>query len=295
MTREPVSFTLFTTCKPFSGLHSVIQRNAVASWLALEPRPEVLLIGDDEGTAEAAAELGGTHVGSPLTNEFGTPLVSDLFQRAHELGHGLVLVFLNADILLPAKWADAVERVARRFDRFLVVGRRLDVDVTQSIDFTDPSWSAQLTARALKNGHERGDLCIDWFAFSPSLFRDLPPFAIGRTRYDTWLVWQAAQEGATVVDASAFVKVLHQNHDYGHVGGSIAAWEGPEAQRAGELIGHWSHAHSIAHATVVLTPSGDLVPASSMRHRLARPKRTFSHYLRFTRPLRRRLSSRRSS
>src|SRR5271165_2431340 len=132
MTREPVSFTLFTTCKPFSGLHSVIQRNAVASWLALEPRPEVLLIGDDEGTAEAAAELGGTHVGSPLTNEFGTPLVSDLFQRAHELGHGLVLVFLNADILLPAKWADAVERVARRFDRFLVVGRRLDVDVTQS-------------------------------------------------------------------------------------------------------------------------------------------------------------------
>lgn len=294
MTDEPVSFTLFATCKPFTGLHTVIQRNAVESWLALDPRPEVLLIGDDEGTAEVASELGVTHVGSPRTNEFGTPLVSDLFERAHELGHGAVLVFLNADILLPANWAGAVARVARKFDRFLVVGRRLDVDVTEPIDFSDAAWSADLAAKAVANGQPRGDLCIDWFAFSPSLFCDLPEFAIGRTRYDTWLVWRAAQEGATVVDASAFVNVLHQNHDYAHVGGSIAAWEGPEARRAGELIGHWSHAHSIAHATVMLTASGDLVPAHSIRHRFARPRRRLSHYLRFTRPLRRRIRALRS-
>jgi len=286
---EPVSLTLFTTAKPFTGLHAIIQRNAVASWLALEPQPEVLLIGDDEGTREVAAEFGVTHVGSPPANELGTPLVSGLFERAHELGHGSVLVFLNADILLPPRWIEAVQHVANRRDRFLVVGRRLDVDVTEPIEFTDSSWAAKLEARALTDGRERGDLCIDWFAFSPSLFRDLPPFAIGRTRYDTWLVWRAAQEAATVVDASAFVRVLHQNHDYGHVGGSIAAWEGPEAQRAGELIGHWSHAHSIAHATMMITPSGDLVPASAMRYRLARPKRSVSHYLRFTRPWRRRL------
>jgi len=291
----PASLTLFTTARPFTSLHAVIQRNAVASWLALDPRPEVLLIGDDEGTEAAAAELGVTHVGSPTTNEFGTPLVSGLFERAHELGHGSVLVFLNADILLPPKWGDAINLVAKQHDRYLVVGRRLDVDVTEPIDFTDACWATGLEAKALKEGRERGDLCIDWFAFSRSLFRDIPPFAIGRTRYDTWLVWKAAQEGATVVDASAFVKVLHQNHDYGHVGGSIAAWEGPEAQRAGELIGHWSHSHSIAHATLALTPSGDLVPAASIRHRLARPRRTVSHYLRFTRPWRRRLAAMRGA
>ena len=206
MTNGPVSMTLFTTAKPFKGLHAVIQRNAVASWLAIAPRPEVLLIGDDEGTADVAAELGVIHVATPPSNEFGTPLVSGLFERAHDLAHGSVLVFLNADILLPPKWAEAIQVVADRYERFLVVGRRLDVAVTEPINFSDPSWASELEAKAAKDGRERGDLCIDWFAFSPSLFRDIPPFAIGRTRYDTWLVWDAAERGATVVDASAFVR-----------------------------------------------------------------------------------------
>jgi len=286
---EPISLTFFTTAKPFVGLHAIIQRNAIASWLALEPQPEVLLIGDDEGTAEVAEQFAVTHVPGPPTNELGTPLVSGLFERAHELGHGSVLVFLNADILIPPKWTDAIQLVAKHYERFLVVGRRLDVEVTESIEFADASWAGKLSARALRDGHERGDLCIDWFAFSPSLFRQIPPFAIGRTRYDTWLVWRAASEGATVVDASDFVRVLHQDHDYGHVGGTLAAWEGPEARRAAQLIGHWSHAHSIAHATVRITPSGTLEPAVSIRYRLARPRRVVSHYLRFTRPWRRRL------
>lgn len=289
MTPVAPTLSLFTTGKPFTGQADVAQRNALRSWLALPGHPQVLLIGDDAGAAEVADELGVTHVAHPPVNEYGTPLVSGMFEAAHRLGEGTVLVFLNADILLPPSFLEAVAIVAARFDRFLVVGRRLDVAVTEPIDFTDGDWSETLTAKARATGRARGDLCLDWFAFSPELFCDLPPFAIGRTRYDTWLVWQAAQEGATVVDASAFVKVLHQDHDYGHVGGAIAAWEGPEAQRAAELIGHWSHAHSIAHATMVLTPSGELAPAIGLRYRLARPRRTVSHLLRFTRPWRRRV------
>jgi len=158
-------------------------------------------------------------------NEFGTPLVSDVFNKGREHGSGEVLVFVNADIILPPRFAEAVAIVARRFSSFLLVGRRIDLDVTEEMEF-GPDWYERLSARALATGTERGDLCIDYFAFNRDLFASIPPFAIGRTRYDNWLIWKAAEEGAPVIDCSPFVRVIHQNHDYGHLGGSIKAWEG---------------------------------------------------------------------
>ena len=227
MTHRPVSMTLFTTAKPFKGLHAVIQRNAVANWLAIAPRPEVLLIGDDEGTADVAAELGVIHVASPPSNEFGTPLVSGLFERAHDLAHGSVLVFLNADILLPPKWAEAIQVVADRYERFLVVGRRLDVAVTEPINFSDPSWASELEAKAAKDGRERGDLCIDWFAFSPSLFAISRPLPSGGHVTTLGSYRDIGAERATVVDASAFARVLHQDHDYGHMVAALQPGKAP--------------------------------------------------------------------
>ena len=50
--------TFFTAAKPFRGATAVHQRNALRSWLAAAPGSEVLLFGDEEGSAEAAAELG---------------------------------------------------------------------------------------------------------------------------------------------------------------------------------------------------------------------------------------------
>ena len=41
--------TFFTTGKPFRGHSGIIQRNALRSWLLLDPDVEVILFGDDEG------------------------------------------------------------------------------------------------------------------------------------------------------------------------------------------------------------------------------------------------------
>jgi hypothetical protein len=181
-----------------------------------------------------------------------------------------------------------VAAVGRRFERFLMVGRRVDLEVDQPLEFAD-GWYEELSARAAVEGRLRGDLCIDYFAFSRDLFAEIPPFAIGRTRYDNWLIWKAAEEGAVVVDASPFVTVIHQNHDYGHTGGLVKAWEGAEAKRAEALLGHWSHYHSISHATFVIAASGELEPAKGVRYSLARPRRSAGQLMRATRPLRRRL------
>ncbi len=54
--------TIFTVPKPFRGHIKVIQTNAIRSWLLLRPECEVILFGNDEGTAEIACELGRRHI-----------------------------------------------------------------------------------------------------------------------------------------------------------------------------------------------------------------------------------------
>ena len=50
--------TIFATPKRFQGHIGVIQRNAIASWTHLKPKPEIILFGTDEGTAEIARGFG---------------------------------------------------------------------------------------------------------------------------------------------------------------------------------------------------------------------------------------------
>ena len=47
---EPATLTLFATPKRFQGHIDNIQRNAIASWTRLNPRPEIILFGADDGT-----------------------------------------------------------------------------------------------------------------------------------------------------------------------------------------------------------------------------------------------------
>ncbi len=71
--------TLFTIAKPFRGEFATIQRNAILSWTLIRPACEILLLGDEEGIREIAAEVGAIHVSEVERNEFGTPLVSRIF------------------------------------------------------------------------------------------------------------------------------------------------------------------------------------------------------------------------
>ena len=73
MSRES-RLTLLSTPKAFTGIFEVIQRNAITSWTRLDPRPDIILFGDDAGTAELCAELGLRHVPDVRTTDLGTPL-----------------------------------------------------------------------------------------------------------------------------------------------------------------------------------------------------------------------------
>lgn len=256
--------TLFSIPKGFSDPHtSMIQHNAMESWRYLGSEVQVLVMGDDPGVAEAAAEHGATHVGGARTNEYGTPLLDWAFGSAASLGTGEVLCYLNADIILLPDFIAALRRLPQR--PCLAIGQRWNCDVDSSIDFSKSG--ASLGQWARENGKIDEGRGSDYFAFSRSLDFGLPPFAVGRPGWDNWMIGRTLQLGWDLVDITPSVTVIHQNHDYGHVANRTgSAWEGPEANRNRELTG-WidRYVHSPANASHILTPSG-LRKARSPRH-----------------------------
>jgi hypothetical protein len=267
--------TIFATPKAFRGHIDVIQRNAIKSWALLPINPEIILFGDDEGTAEVAREFGLRHIPKVARNESGAPLVHDLFAQAEQLSMNDLLCYANADILLMSDFASAVRRISQQPDSLLMVGQRMDVDISERIDFAEPDWEQLLRRQAHAVGKLRPPNAIDYFVFTKGLGTNLLPLALGRRGWDNWFLWHARARKAAVIDASREVLVVHQNHDYSHhPDGSKGVFSGPEAQRNRELIGEWYHLHTIEDATHRLTPRG---LSRSYWHSWLVVKRAWSH------------------
>ena len=255
--------TIFSIPKAFRGHIDVIQRNAITSWTLLHPRPEIILLGDDEGTAAVAKELGVHHCPVVCRNEYGTPLVDDLFEKAHSLARNDVLCYANADIILMSDFMDAVRRVAKWRRRFLMIGRRWDVDVDKRLDFGQ-QWDGTLRSDTAKRGRLHDEAGIDYMVFRRGVWQQIPPFAIGRPAWDNWMVYAAHSRGVAVVDATPVVTAIHQNHDYSHVrDGEGGSWKGPEERRNKALAK--GGRHDIDDATWLLGRRS-AVPAVYPRH-----------------------------
>jgi hypothetical protein len=265
--------TLFTTPKPFEGHFKTIQTNAIKSWLALRPKPEVILFGDEAGNAEIAAEFGLRHIPEVAVNEYGTPLVNDMFEKARQAAGNEYIGFVSADIMLMQDFVLALEKVPRR--PFLMVGQRWDVHLDEAVDFDDPDWEAKLRDHVSKHGRLHPPTAVDYLIYNRDLYPDIPPFAMGRAGIDNWLIFEARYLKAHVIDATAVVTAVHQNHDTSFKAGEIVyedggekrpqgVWHGPERARNLELVGGRDRLFTIEHADYVMTPEG-VKPALGFR------------------------------
>ena len=248
--------TIFAMPKAFAGHIGVIQRNAITSWTRMCPRPQIILFGDDAGTAEVAAAFEVQHVPYVARNEQGTPLVNDLFDQARRLAEHRLLAYVNADIILLGDFLTAVRRMhAAPFECFLLIGRRIDMDITKPLDF-DGDWERSLRNKAAQHGKLAARVCKDYFVFPQSEFGEVPAFAIGRANWDNWMVYHAHTQDMPVVDATRVITAIHQNHGYSHlVGGRNEAYvKGAEAKCNKKLAGGMHLVRGSA-ANWLLTPS----------------------------------------
>jgi hypothetical protein len=208
---------IFSAPKPFVDAHiALIQRNAIRSWLALGPQVEVLLVGDEPGVPEVAAELGVRHIRQVQTNTHGTPLVSAIFAAARAASPAPLLAYVNADIVLLPEFLSIVNQMAKQSKDFVLLGQRFDLQLTENLDLA-PGWDTRLQAEIAARGklHSLGG--SDYFIFPRHLYTEMPDFAIGRAGWDNWMIFQAIARGWNPIDATPSLTIVHQAHDYSHL------------------------------------------------------------------------------
>lgn len=247
---------MVTIPKGFREHAGVIQTNAIHSWTKLVRPASVILCGDDPGVREMAQATGAVHRPDIQKTELGTPLVSDAILRTAREATTPWVCYLNGDIMLDSSFGRMLARVNTSTPT-LIVGRRIDVDVTTVLDLDGPEAEAKL-AELASRGVMSPSNAIDFFCFTPGPWvQNMPEFAVGRPGWDNWFVFNAVRRGVRVIDATGQLLTLHQNHGYGHVPkGTGQAWNGPEAERHRQIIGSWFCYFTIDDATHVLTPSG---------------------------------------
>ncbi|GAP13780.1 hypothetical protein LARV_01535 [Longilinea arvoryzae] len=220
--------TLFSAPKPFTNPHiATIQRNAIRSWLALGDAVEVLLLGNEDGLPEAADELGVHLIKEVKRNAQGTPLVSSLFELARRHSSTSLLAYVNADILLLPDFVAAAQTLLADGNPFLGVGQRWDLEIKDELDFGE-NWDAGLRQRIQEKGVLHPPAGSDYFLYPRDCFTWMPEFAIGRAGWDNWMIYWARREGWRVVDATADLPIVHQNHDYSHLPGGQPHYRLPE-------------------------------------------------------------------
>lgn len=238
--------------KPFDGHIGIIQRNAVTSWTLMSPRPEIILFGDEAGTAEIAKEFCVRHIAEVKRNEKGTPFLNDLFEQAQKLASFPVVCYVNADIILVDDFIAAVARVGAWRRQFLMAGRRWDVDITSALNFAEEKWAQELRRDVTSRGKRRSASWIDYFVFGRGMYGDMPPLLLGRVWWDNWLVWKALALVVPVVDASPCVLAVHQNHGYANPGGFFGIWHGEEGQWNERLVNGGQDARTLRDANYKL-------------------------------------------
>jgi hypothetical protein len=247
--------TIFSIPKAFIGHIEIIQKNAIQSWLSSACDCEVILCGDDKGTAEAAGRFGVYHLKNINRNSYGTPLLNSAFKQVQQIAKHKIICYINADIILLSNIEKAINQVP--FNKFLMAGQRWDLDIKKPINFIEKNWKIILKREINKRGVLHPPYGSDYFIFPKGTIEHFPDFAVGRPGWDNWFIYHARSSGLPVIDATRAITIIHQNHDYRHVPERQGLkWQGPEAFENRLLSGGTQKRFDLLDVKWILKPGG---------------------------------------
>ena len=201
--------TFFSIPKPFVEHTGIIQANAIESWMKVK-NSKVILFGKEEGI-ENYLERDNLTIHSDIAiNSHGTPMVSDAFLKAKRLSNQKNLCYLNADILIDNSIIDCLKILQESsLTEWFLSARRVDCDIKETLK---KDWLKTLIIDFKKTGNLHGPAGMDLFLFPRDLEITLPPFAVGRPGWDSWLVYHVRSKRIPFIDATSNLNVIHQNH-----------------------------------------------------------------------------------
>lgn len=256
--RRAAKLTIFAIPKRFDGPAGLVQRNAIRSWAEMQPHVEIILFGQDDPELEEIARDVDARVIELGVNEKGTPVLGEAFARAHALSSGQLLCYVNCDIIFGPHLLDVAERLMDSFlSSFLAIGQRTDLLIEQEIDWRQSNARNALQYRRNTEGKLDSVVCKDYFLFTRDLFQSVPAFLVGRGNWDNWMVANAKSAGVPVVDVTAFLPAIHQNHGHSHVlGGRKNAYILGEEARENQRLAKGRNLIRGSTATWQLTKKG---------------------------------------
>lgn len=255
--------TIVSAPKPCIKKFRTIQENALGSWKQLSV--EVMLFGNDWGVAQAAKKYGFRHIAKVKKNKQGTPLLSDIFAKAQQKANNPIIAYVNTDVVLMNDFVSAVKKTQKKFDTFLLIAKRHNMELQRSIQFSK-NWDMRLKKELIKQGRERSvGNSSEFFVFPKSLQLAVPPFAIGRLHWDSWLIYRARFLHVPVIDATRSIFYIHHIHDYTHhKKGFSGVWYGEEAKINYQLAGGEKTRFKVTDSDWILTKKGFTKPPVTM-------------------------------
>ncbi len=103
---------------------------AICSLRASVPGAQLLLCGQESGTAEVVSDLGLEHVPDIKRSPLGALLLNDVFRQAHSCARHGTLCFVNADIVFRGDVGTVIGLPS------LLGGKSFDVDVREPLECT---------------------------------------------------------------------------------------------------------------------------------------------------------------
>lgn len=205
---------------------------------------DVLIIGDEPGIPETAHEFSVQNVPLVQRDENGIPLVNAIMEIGHKSTKSPMLCYANADMILMSGLVHAARQVSSQLHDFLLIGQRWNLDISDSLDFTQ-DWESRLREETLARGEFYSPWGIDFFVFPRHLFSEVPDFTIGRPAWDNWMVFHARTTFGMAIDASRQVMAIHQNHDYSHLPGNKPPYGSEAAIKNLSKAGGRKHVYNI--------------------------------------------------
>lgn len=224
--------TIFTIPLPFQGRDAISQRNAILSWTYLQPTPEIILLGDEQGTGEFALRHGLRYIPSVAHTEDGFISTRNMFLDAQQAASNDLLALVDADVVLMDDFMSTVTRFVSN-EAFFLVGYRRAIALDRELDFS-PGWDERLRSLVDQKGfkfHAKAGAGSDYSVFRKGLFDDtMPDFSLGKGHWDGWLMYHALDRGCELVDCTDTVFAVHQDHPW-------RVWRGEGSQRNLKLTG----------------------------------------------------------
>jgi len=207
--------TIFTVPLPFLGSDKDNQCNAIKSWTLLNPRPEIILIGDESGVSEFAAENDIRHSPNIGYTVDGHISIASMFEIGQREASYDIVALVDSDIILMNDFLDTVS-LYKDTQKFLLGGYRRAIQIGSPLTFL-PGWQQELKTRVTQHGHKfskNAGAGSDYAVFRKGLFVDVPDFSLGLGHWDGWRMWYALQQGCELVDCTERVFAVHQNHPW---------------------------------------------------------------------------------